>query len=442
MVKKRTMPTHLIEKQILHLQLHGQDHTWERQQTVAERLQSEGLQVLEEVFDQIADGDQMVCLDKLELDLGAFSLDEPAGEWKDRLRRTLLDALQAQTLVGYPDEGEAPRSREGAAWEAWLYFLEHGRLPWWFAPPERDDWEAILRSTLEAAPIAALLELLRQNKVSLSRFARQHRPAFQVELLGSLHSGLPLLLSFWKQVLRQELWPPWLLHCWNMAAAESPEALAAWLSRIPKTTIPINGEEVAGLFPPSARVPDPLRSQEHAFYLDKSLQTKPEYLYVHNAGLVILAPYLPAFLEQVGLVEAGEFISTEAIDRAAQLMHYLVFGAAGAQEYDLALEKVLCGTQDDYLPDANIELTENEQEEADALLKAVIENWAALGACSPPSLRAMFLQREGKLSPLGDDYLLQVEPQTADILLNRLPWGFSLIRLPWMPGFLHTEWIY
>jgi hypothetical protein len=35
---------------------------------------------------------------------------------------------------------------------------------------------------------------------------------------------------------------------------------------------------------------------------------------------------------------------------------------------------------------------------------------------------------------------LKVQPRAFDMLLDRLPWGFSIIKLPWMQGVLHVEW--
>jgi hypothetical protein len=38
------------------------------------------------------------------------------------------------------------------------------------------------------------------------------------------------------------------------------------------------------------------------------------------------------------------------------------------------------------------------------------------------------------------DWVLQVEANTADILLDQLPWGISMIKLPWMGMMLWVEW--
>ena len=55
-------------------------------------------------------------------------------------------------------------------------------------------------------------------------------------------------------------------------------------------------------------------------------------------------------------------------------------------------------------------------------------------------LQEEFLQRPGKLTPGKEFNKLQVEAKTLDILLDRLPWNISLIKLPWMDKMLHVEW--
>jgi hypothetical protein len=59
---------------------------------------------------------------------------------------------------------------------------------------------------------------------------------------------------------------------------------------------------------------------------------------------------------------------------------------------------------------------------------------------SPDGLRGTFLLRPGKVSLRNDDWLLQVEARTCDILLEQLPWGIGMIKLPWMEKMVWVEW--
>jgi hypothetical protein len=78
--------------------------------------------------------------------------------------------------------------------------------------------------------------------------------------------------------------------------------------------------------------------------------------------------------------------------------------------------------------------------ESNDLLQSVIEHWGKLGSTSPDGLRVNFLQRTGTLSLHDAAAELKIAEETADILLNYVPWNFKLIRLPWMQYLVHVHW--
>jgi hypothetical protein len=128
--------------------------------------------------------------------------------------------------------------------------------------------------------------------------------------------------------------------------------------------------------------------------------------------------------------------------KAVHLLQYLVNGQQQQPEYMMPLNKILCGLSDEEHIDRFIKLEEAEINEANELLQAVITHWAALKNTSPQGLQETFLQRNGKLSFNETDgyWKLQVERKAVDILLDKIPWGFSYIQLPWMKYALVTEW--
>ncbi len=168
-----------------------------------------------------------------------------------------------------------------------------------------------------------------------------------------------------------------------------------------------------------------------------------EYQYVENAGLVILHPFLPVFLEQNALVKDARFTDERARQMAVFLLHYLATGASDAPEYELLLPKLLCDWPASEPLERRIRLPKKTKREGEELLHAVIGHWSKLGSTSPEGLREGFLRRPGKLSrPDANTWLLQVEQSAIDILLNALPWGIGVVKLPWMPQLLHVEWNY
>jgi len=188
----------------------------------------------------------------------------------------------------------------------------------------------------------------------------------------------------------------------------------------------------AEAFPPS-----PIASSQQVSAEQDLTDTVGEGVYINNAGLVLLHPFLPQFFGALGIAEENQLLRPE---RALCLLHFLATGQDMAPEYELMLPKILCNVPLDMPVEADVELTDKEQEEAGALLTAVIDHWEALRNTSPDGLRGTFLVRPGKISLRGGDLLLQVEPQTWDILLEQLPWGISMIRLPWMERMLWVEW--
>jgi len=162
--------------------------------------------------------------------------------------------------------------------------------------------------------------------------------------------------------------------------------------------------------------------------------------YINNAGLVLLWPYLANFFENLKLSERNNFISKEHKYRAVHLLQYLVCGKQNQAEHFLILNKMLCELDLHEPVPLITELTENEIKACDDLLAAVIKNWSVLKNTSINGLRESFLKRNGKLSKESDKWLLRVERKSYDLLLDKLPWGISIVRLQWMKTLIFVEW--
>lgn len=163
-----------------------------------------------------------------------------------------------------------------------------------------------------------------------------------------------------------------------------------------------------------------------------------EGVFVHNAGLVIVANFLPLFFKKLSLLSEGNEITDKS--KAAMLVQYLASGKEYITEFELGLAKILCGIEMQTPVDTTVHLTTGEKEEANELLLSVIEYWNILKNTSVGGLRDSFLLREGKLSLNDKGWLLQVEQRSYDMLLQNLPWNISIIKLPWMRSIMKTEW--
>jgi hypothetical protein len=163
-------------------------------------------------------------------------------------------------------------------------------------------------------------------------------------------------------------------------------------------------------------------------------------LYIDNAGLVILWPFLERFFERLGLVTAHRFQDAAAVHRAVGLLQYLASADPSPPEYLLPLNKVLCGMALDEVWALDTPLTEAEAEECTDLLTAVITHAPILHNMSLPGFRGTFLLRQGVLSARDGAWLLRVQRETYDVVLDRFPWSVAWVKLPWMDTLLRVEW--
>lgn len=196
--------------------------------------------------------------------------------------------------------------------------------------------------------------------------------------------------------------------------------------------------------PAAQRPPDALRPPldiKPPFDAAPAAQTGPVHeWHLDNTGVVMLNNYLTAFFKNAGLTGGASFKSPEHSHKAALLLHFLATGRDGAAEFELVLPKLLCGIPLGMPLDCEITLTDDEKEEADGLLQAVIDHWTALGNASPDAVREAFLMRPGKLGMKNNGWRLYVERRTIDILFDRAPFSIGVVKLPWMKDILWVEW--
>lgn len=162
-------------------------------------------------------------------------------------------------------------------------------------------------------------------------------------------------------------------------------------------------------------------------------------VYIQNAGLVLAHVFIPKLLAFADCT-IEKTILPEKKSLAVHLLHYLATGEEQEFECNLVFEKYLCEIAPEFPISRKILLTDQEKEKCDELLKSMIGHWSALKSSSPEALRQSFLQRNGKLDLQQSPHKLHVERKTLDILLNSLPWGISVVKLPWMTEVLYVTW--
>jgi hypothetical protein len=177
---------------------------------------------------------------------------------------------------------------------------------------------------------------------------------------------------------------------------------------------------------------------------EKRQEGPSQEIYVDNAGLVLLHPFLAPYFKNVKLLnDKNFFVDEEAQLKAVLLTQYLLTGQTVFEEHKLVLNKILCGVDIEDVVFTELELTKTEVDEANDLLAQVVEMWKMNGTkvnASIEGLRDAFLQRPGKLTQRNKDWRLQVEQKPYDMVMNTLPWGISMIRSTWMNGMLWVDW--
>jgi hypothetical protein len=168
-------------------------------------------------------------------------------------------------------------------------------------------------------------------------------------------------------------------------------------------------------------------------------ETDPS-IYVQNAGMVLAVPFLPRLFSMLGLLEEKRLKNHSTAERAVHLLEFMVNERQAAPEFQLVLNKILCGL-DGPAPIADgFDPTEQEIEAVHSMLEGMIDHWKIIGNTSVAGLRSSFLQRQGYLTLEHDAWHMQVEGRSFDMLLDQLPWSIAVIKHPWMTRVLHVNW--
>ena len=473
--------THLIRQQYLHVEFDGTEpEALALQRRLSGLVYQYLLPAVERTLDRHSTEDRHLCIERLELDAGALPLERLEYD----LAASVAWALEKSLREELPkSQGSSQRkSAQETLAEAFLYFLKNGTLPWSFRLPEGRDLEQALLSCWQdpdqpesnSGTIKKAAPALLASATARKRLVLQFSELFLETMLVLLEEGddktvatvLPALagLQLPAAPLKQFKNSVWetafacvatggdlseyvlVARAWRLlpASAQGHAELASGLERHwPGVTgqMTSSPDAGAGNLPGHPDTGAKSRQQPAAEKISGNVGEHPEAsdgLFVDNAGLVLLHPFLPRLLEALGITEEAQLLQPE---RALCLLHYLATGESRAPEYRLMLPKILCDVPLQRPVEPDLALTAAEREECAALLSAVVRHWGALGDCSADALRGTFLLRPGKLSLRQDgEWLLKVETRTCDILLEQLPWGISMVKLPWMPKMVWVEW--
>jgi len=177
----------------------------------------------------------------------------------------------------------------------------------------------------------------------------------------------------------------------------------------------------------------------------KSTKTQVELdlngrIYIPNAGLVLLWPFLSRLFSNLKYTEKGQFIDNEKRLRAIYLSQYLVGFTENDPEYTLMLNKLICGMNLEEPIEEAVTLTAEEKTEALNLFNSILLQWKEMNNTSIENFQRTFLQRDGVMFKKDENWNVVVGKSTFDVLLLKLPWGLSMIKYPWNKYLILVEW--
>lgn len=492
---------HIIEKVHCQIHVSSLEAAHEVKRNISDVLRSQILPYLEQYLDRLNKrmGKYSVRLNECKLSLHFDAVNWRLEDLQEGLKKQLdvhvkakmEEVLRADSTT---DDEQKVVTSDDRQWEAIIHFLSTGRVAWWLSNAQLDDLlsEDVLLERLSAdrRKVEWMLQACFRNaairKRLLTQFTKktllravymymhssdvlpasisaqldswEARDKVSVEQLMELvlvtafkKASKPLTMEEVRiqvnALQKSNAWVQWLeypdLLKWINAVtvtsvSQSPQPFAQEAVEhdvLMPDVVPSKGEDEASKTNES---PIEVVEVEAAPSVTDDEKIMREGIYVENAGLIILHPFLLHFFEKVGLLNEDKNITDT--DLAVHCLHYLATGREKDWEHNMVFEKYLCGVPLEQPISKEVELSDAIRTECELLLQSVIEYWTIIGNSDSEALRNEFLSRSGKLTLDDVSPRLIVERKTLDVLVDRLPWSISIVKLPWLQQLIYTTW--
>lgn len=455
---------HIIQKQIIEINFQNHGRTLGLENEVADVFYEKLQPRLEVLLDEIFGNNYKASIDKLEIDCGILN----KKNWKQEFTEQAIRQLKTK-LIEVNKKEIKPIIIEKNAAEAFFYYLENGYMPW----NNRFDTLNGLEQQLNVNEtlIERLKLLIAKKEKAIERLAFHFSERIISPVISGLikdtevepdeitsflkkynllpYSSQPASQTGLKLIDKKEVFSAFLKLCTSNTDHNTADRFFSLL-----LTKVIGNEELKedirqlrhtfGLkernLKSSERKDAPKRQKISEKVIAEIPEAEQEAIYINNAGLVLLHPFLQSLFENLGLTQNNRWIDSASTHLAILVTEHLVTGQVYPEEFNLVLNKILCGVDPGETVVTDVMLQDEMKDECGLLLNEVITQWSVLKNTSVDGLRETFLQRNGKLTRMDNGWLLQVEQKSVDILLNHLPWGIGIIKLPWMTGMLFVEW--
>lgn len=459
----KTQNLHRIRKQTIEISFESSVDSTGLQNQVADVFYEKLQPRMEILFNEMFGKDHHAAIDKLEIDLGSLNL----KDWEQEFTEQTILKLKEELIQVSKAEIDQNQIEEIAAEEAFFFFLENGFMPW----NKRIDSIAELEKLLHVNEklIFQLKKLVGQKSKAAERLVWQFSKDFTsrimaeitkdrenalneifalLEKLNLLQTGKLMDAFTYKQIDRHILDAAIL----NLFASDKKNKVEQFFTFLltktdGNTELKAEIKQIVNYLKDTNKNSNSLTPDDE-LKPEKDVKAKErgsdnvenEGIYINNAGLILIHPFLQTLFEHLGLTLENKWIDKISQQKAVLVSEFLITGVNEFEEFNLILNKIVCGFELDEIVATELELTDEIKTECKVLLNEVITHWSVLRNTSITGLRETFLQRSGKLSKVDDGWLLQVEQKSVDVLLNNLPWGIGIVKLPWMNELLYVEW--
>lgn len=420
-------------------------------------------------FDEVEND---VYIEKLEIDIGNTTEENFA----DNFHKALTKALDGAEYRGRSYMARPHSSHFSLEQDPILYFLRKGHWPWnWQRKSFAEITTLIIGIWEKEEQVIVLLQQLSGNDISLAarlidlvfpepelrslfiKALRQHHPALETTIAYFENDWIEQVVdgkAFYSLLLKEiiiarrleqasdvkELLLRFVSNYVEETTADEQQRALQKIDSFLKSTGDLSGIDKAlplikGLLDSSGESV----TETHSYFTDE----EKEKIQVGNAGLVLFHPYLPYVFRELKWTDAtNNFIDRRSQQKAVLFLQHLINGKSRQAEHELVLNKILCNWPVNLPLATRSNFSAIEKQAAIELVDSLKEHWTVLGGTSREGVILSFVERRGQLQKAGRDYLLQVEQNTIDILMQSLPFGIQTIKLPWNEYCVHTEWVY
>jgi Contractile injection system tape measure protein len=450
-----TIQKHIVNQLSVELKTSSEDEAFGCRKVLEEMLQHEVSNLIDLFCSQYFDENRLIKIDRLEIDLGEIT----GHNFKEDWLQNFSQSFENQLFKVYQEQNLSPKGTEQNLnnFELLTHFLSTGQLPWWVVQED-----IILDDLID--------EIIQKQPFELRNFLIQHKNntlliqrilfQFSENQISNFLENIQIYIKDFEQSF-EEINYQIKRHFSTLALSESQDEI--YLETVFKASLKkdfktfdkqifiseflivlaekqvIDWSEtkvlMLGLLPDFEVNSDFIKEKESVIFEEETQKIK-----LQNAGIVLISPFLKPFFQELQLLDNDRFINKKAQHKAIHLIKHLATGNTAFSEYDLSLEKLICGIPLNEPVPRKMEFSEKELYEANDLLESVIGHWKVLKNSSVEALRNTFFQREGILQSNQNGWQINIERKTQDILLDSLPWGFSMMVNSWNNYMITIEW--